>query len=412
MSEQHHEWARAEERTLARYVNPNDIGIELQWPSYVHRLDLLQVEGPSGVLGQLYSLVRKRGIQYDLAPFNPRAGITQLIRKPKTILREGRGTCLDLAVLFATMVLSSNLLPLIVIVDGHAFIGISLTRTRHDAKKSPKSFAWDRGKLTDLNVLQELLGQEYLFLECTGAAQTEKSLAAAFPEGRGRESSGAMSYERACEAGREQIIQHLRALNERDSPSKRLFLYALDVHDLQVNQGFEPLQGNEPSGPIYTAFDQRGQNVHTQTNIAGDVRGAISSGNLQAPVHHGDITVGDITDSTGIAIGSGAQSDVRTEINNKAIIEAFRPIRDKINTMDPGPNKASAEQAVQALETEARKGDAANEGNVEKWFTFLAQSAADAWEVALATLAHPAAGVGKVIQLVAARAKEEKGKQS
>jgi hypothetical protein len=223
-----------------------------------------------------------------------------------------------------------------------------------------------------------------------------------------------MSYERACEAGREQILEHLRELNEDDSPYKRLFLYVLDIHDLQVNQGFEPLQESKSEGlsTEFTAFDQRGQNVQTQTNITGDTKGPIFSGNFQAPVHASDIKVGDITGSTGIAIGPEARADVRMEIRNDAIAEAFRPIRDKIHTMEDGPNKSIAEQAVQSLEAEARKGDAADEGNVKKWLTFLAQTAGDAWEVALATFANPAAGVGKVLQLIAARAKEEREKRT
>lgn len=243
MIKDHYEWARAEERALARYLRPEDLPEEFQLPKYINRLDLLQAEGPRGVALQLYSQICKQNIQYDLSPFNPRAGVTQLIRKPTTILNERRGTCLDLAMLFAGMCLANDLLPLLVVVEEHAFVGLSLTRTRHDGKKPPKALAWDKGKLTNLDVLQALADQEYVFIECTGATQS-KSLSATFPEGRGREENGRMSFERACEAGREQLCQHSRLTNETGTLNQRPFLYALDIHDLQVNHDFEPVKDN------------------------------------------------------------------------------------------------------------------------------------------------------------------------
>lgn len=66
---------------------------------------------------------------------------------------------------------------------------------------------------------------------------------------------------------------------------------------------------------------------------------------------------------------------------------------------------------MKALEAEARKGDQADEKTITKWLGFLAETAADAWEVAVNTLVNPILGVGKVFQLVAAKAKEEKAKK-
>ncbi len=267
MNQDHYEWARVEERALARYVQPEYVPTEFQLPQYINRLDLLQAEGPAGVATQLYNLICKQNIQYDLSPFNPRASVTQLIRKPVTLLNEKRGTCLDLAVLFAAMYLANDLLPLLLIVEGHAFAGLSLTRTRHEWKKPPKALAWDKGMLTDLNLLQELEKEEYLFIECTGAAQSQ-ALSSLFPEGRGREENGRMSFERACAAGSEQIHQHARSTTETGTPNQRAFLYALDVHDLQVNHGFEPIK-DELSTP--SVVNKRQINTGGGAYIEGNV---------------------------------------------------------------------------------------------------------------------------------------------
>jgi DNA-binding winged helix-turn-helix (wHTH) protein/pimeloyl-ACP methyl ester carboxylesterase len=239
----YYEWACAEERALARYVQPDDLPAELKFPKDVNRLDLLQAEGPIGIAAQLYVRVCEQNIQYDLAPFNPHSGVIQLIRKPETILAEKRGTSLDLAVLFATMCLANSLLPLIVLVEGHAFVGLSLTQIRGVAKEPLKTSAWNKGLLTDLSVLQELAGSEYFFVECTGAAQSY-SLSIEFPEGLWREDTGLMLFERACEAGREQLIQYARPVDSMATMNQRVFLYALDIYDLQVSQGFEPIEGN------------------------------------------------------------------------------------------------------------------------------------------------------------------------
>jgi hypothetical protein len=126
----------------------------------------------------------------------------------------------------------------------------------------------------------------------------------------------------------------------------------------------------------------------------------------------GDITVGNISNATGVAIGHGAQATV-TQIgaSKDEIAKAFVPILEKINALSDGLEKGAAQSAVKALEVEARKGDQADEKTVTKWLGFLAETAADAWEVAINTLANPITGIGKVFQLIAAKAKEEKAKK-
>lgn len=408
MSDKHYEWARAEERALARYVQPEDLPDEFGWPKHTNRLDLLQADGPRGVAEQLYKVIHKRKLQYDLAPFHPRSNIAQLIRKPRTILEDNTGTCLDLAVLFATLCLSCDLLPLLVIVEGHAFAGFSNTRTRLDNKKPPKAMAWDKGELDKLDILQSLVDQEYTFVECTGVAQS-RSLAATFPEGRGRDGNGTLSFDRACEAGREQLLQHARLPTDPAAPDKRAFLYALDIHDLQVNQGFEPVKEEAKGAATVSNKVEKNTGISIKsgrdTKIGGDV---VQGDKVTTTTHTGDnISVGDITGSSGIAIGRGAQATVTTGAGAAELAKVFADIYKKIEARpaDPNVDKEEVKQDVRRIEQEVAKGEEANASKVERWLKGLADMAPDIFEVTAAALTSPVAAVSTVIRKVVAKVK-------
>jgi hypothetical protein len=122
------------------------------------------------------------------------------------------------------------------------------------------------------------------------------------------------------------------------------------------------------------------------------------------------ITVGNITKSTGVAIGRGAQATATQTIGVSAeeIAKAFAAITAKVNTLPEGPDKSVAASAVQALQVEAQKGDKASEANVKKWFDFLAQTSSDAFDVAVATFSNPIAGMSVAFKKIAERAKADR----
>jgi hypothetical protein len=436
MSDDSYAWARAEERALARYVQPDHLPAEFRLPAYINRLDLLRAEGALGVAGALFGQLLKQKLQYDLAPFSPRVGVTQLIRRPATILAERRGTCLDLAVLFAAMCLDSDLLPLIVVVEGHAFAGLSRTRTRQDNKRAPKALAWDRGKLTDLGVLRDLTDVEYAWVECTGAAASQ-SLAATFPEGQGRDpASGRMTFERACEAGSQQIRQATRMATDPPRPDQREFLYALDIQDLQVNQGFEPVtddadvagstivhgnlvQGDQRNintggggyfeGPINVNGDFVGGSKTINQQAGGDIVGRDKITNIQ---HDDSIKVGPISNSTGIAIGHGAQASVTQGVSGADLATLFAGIYHKIDDRpdDPNVDKEDVKYKVGRIEQEVQKQDSASEPKLQGWLGELASMAPDIFDVTVAALAGPTAAVSTIIKKVADKAKQLSGR--
>jgi hypothetical protein len=122
------------------------------------------------------------------------------------------------------------------------------------------------------------------------------------------------------------------------------------------------------------------------------------------------ITIGDISGGTGIAIGHGAKATVTqgSQTSKGDITLTFKPIRVKIAEAPQSPEKNVAENAIHALETEARKGEQASETTVQKWMNFLADTMPDAWEIAVDTFINPAKGIGTVFRKVAERAKIER----
>jgi hypothetical protein len=119
-------------------------------------------------------------------------------------------------------------------VKGHALIAVSCAQYRRDvvAGRRDEMRLFEEGLLPreKLGKLREWIDREqYVALECTGVALTERP--GELPERIGRE-SGRMLFERATRAGREQL-----------DADNRPFLYALDVHELQRTRRPYPISG-------------------------------------------------------------------------------------------------------------------------------------------------------------------------
>ena len=121
------------------------------------------------------------------------------------------------------------------------------------------------------------------------------------------------------------------------------------------------------------------------------------------------ITIGDITGGTGIAIGTGASATVSqsTFTKDDPITYAFKSIEQALVAMPDGPHKEAADTVIKNLETEAHKGNQADETKIQRWMNFLAEIAPDIWEVAINTLSNPIKGVGVAFIKVARKAKKE-----
>jgi hypothetical protein len=156
---------------------------------------------------------------------------------------------------------------------------------------------------------------------------------------------------------------------------------------------------------------------HTSIVASGDRSVAVGGNITGSTIITGDgdtmgnnnIRVGDISNSTGVAIGQGARSmvNIQNASSPEAIASAFAKLYRVVQAMPDGINKQDAEDAVAKLEAEAKKGDRADEQRVTRLFLFLSETGRDAIEVAVATFINPILGISTVFQKVSQKAKEK-----
>lgn len=138
-----------------------------------------QNDGRKQLIEKIYNALRQYEIEYALNEYHELSGDRQLIRTPEEILdTQRRGTCLDLAILFSAICWHYDLLPILILVEGHALVAVSLTHSLRDweneERREQQRFWEGQGKLTDSNKLQKMVKREdYLAIECTGFAKSK-----------------------------------------------------------------------------------------------------------------------------------------------------------------------------------------------------------------------------------------------
>jgi len=215
-------WSKANEKSLAQFVS--DRTVELLPKLSTSPFDLLQTpNGKLKLVQSIYEQLLNQRIQYAYEKYHPEDD-TQRIRTPKEVLDiPGEGTCLDLALLFCGLCFGYELLPLLIVIEGHALAAVSLNHQRREWD----GFARERNLFHSTELfqgdenqreLQKLIEDEaYVAVECTGFAQTQ-SFTSSMPEAVGRTTQGILTFERAIAAGREQLEN-----------SGREFQFAIDI---------------------------------------------------------------------------------------------------------------------------------------------------------------------------------------
>lgn len=222
-------WPRIEHEGLARYVT-TEAGSLVNLPTN-------PVDTPSqyrAVAEAIYETLTSRGIAYALEEYHPSEAL-QIIRPPQEVLESpGRGTCLDLATVFCGICLHYELLPMLIIVEGHALAAISLEYGLRDWDTyRPERALFDDGPLTDADNLRELIDSgAWLAIECTGFARSEaleKASDPSAPETVGR-TEGVLTFVQATIAGRAQL-----------DVSERPLMFVLDIAVAHHAWRIEPL---------------------------------------------------------------------------------------------------------------------------------------------------------------------------
>ncbi len=141
-------------------------------------------------------------------------------------------------------------------------------------------------------------------------------------------------------------------------------------------------------------------------NVEGEINAADGDMYIDKSVGGDQITVGDVKDSTGIAIGRGAQATVSQD--NINLTQVFNEIVSQLEALPDTAGIAQediddAKADLKELKEELiKKGEQAGESFLERRFRNLGRMAPAILDVATATLANPGAGFAKVVQLVAA----------
>lgn len=231
-------WPRINRIELARYVTPE----AANWL----QIDLNRFDAENNrqkIVEGVYRALTEKQIRYVPEKYHPTEN-EQIIRTPNEIVNSPReGTCLDLATLFCGLCLANELLPILIILKDHALAAVSLVRGRRewDAYGGVRA-VFDEGPVTDVSYIRKLLDDgEYIPLECTGFAQSDRiATYSNLPEGVGRV-NGLLPFERAISAGREQL-----ALIERP------LQFALEIAVAHESWRVQPL----PLVSIYDLFTQ------------------------------------------------------------------------------------------------------------------------------------------------------------
>src|SRR5918994_5907679 len=127
------DWPKDDAKGLARYVLP-DVAQRLALG--IARDDALARGEREEVARAVYDALARKDLRYARELYHP-DDLIQRIRDSDVMLDgAGDATCLDLTLLFAGVCLGNELLPLLVLVDGHAFAAVSLL----DDPRNPASY--------------------------------------------------------------------------------------------------------------------------------------------------------------------------------------------------------------------------------------------------------------------------------
>lgn len=227
-----YKWSKISPRDLARFVDPSLVDGLVLGPDA--GAALADPDSRDLVIRGLYDAIAGTGLYYALEEYDPNKHV-QIVRRPDQVLRPGGlGTCLDLAVLFSACALSVDLLPVLVVLEGHALVLVSRRHRARDATAHDRSeqVFFDAGVLTDSAKLRQLVDSgAYVAIECTGAAALHLQQPREEPEFQGRDHRHLLSAAAAYDAGNAQLSWPSRPLT-----------FALDVVTLQQVHGIGPLR--------------------------------------------------------------------------------------------------------------------------------------------------------------------------
>ena len=223
-------WSRMDDRGLARFVTPQ----ASRWLALpISRFDEASELDQRRIIAQaIYDALKDRDIRYALEEYHPSGGL-QTVRSPPEVLTSPReGTCLDLAALYCGLCLAYELLPILIVIEGHALAAVSLTHGVRDWNGyRPGRELFAEGPIRQVQPLRDLIDQEsFLVIDCTGFAHSSR-----FGQGNDDEpetqhrTGGVLTFDQAVDVGRQQL-----------GLAGRPFQFAIDIAVAHYGWRIEP----------------------------------------------------------------------------------------------------------------------------------------------------------------------------
>lgn len=202
MTQERPPWVIHDVAGLSRYVPE---GADSLLRHGIDRLSLAgEVDGRTAVARAVYDLLLEHEISYDLDAYHPSERV-QRIRTPAEVLAPpARGTCLDLAVLYAGLLADHDLLPVVAVLEGHALVLFDRAHELRnlDAYRDEEMERFRYQVVTDHNLVCRLLDTGRLgSVECTGFARADPAAKGSPAPALDDRSEGYLCFEQALDVG-------------------------------------------------------------------------------------------------------------------------------------------------------------------------------------------------------------------
>jgi vWA-MoxR associated protein C-terminal domain len=189
-----------------------------------------------GLMRRCYDHLCSLQLNYGENPFTRDGHLKQDIRTLKIIDRENKGTCIDLALLFCSLCMAYNLVPILIVLADHAFVAVGKNDRRgerNDIRNHLSQIFDEEGQLVDYKRSLRALGAYYQFIECTGFVKSDVKLKGkGWPEARRSDGKDLLTFDEAMHAGEKQV--------ELAFTEERSFWFALDVAGLLDEKKLDP----------------------------------------------------------------------------------------------------------------------------------------------------------------------------
>jgi hypothetical protein len=256
-------WPKRSPELLAHYVNqeaarkamPSDFFVLKKEDQPFQSFHDLRAAGQLDKMAcAIYDKLCELDIEYDDDPvfMDDPSGQLQVIRPPAEVIERKKGTCIDLALLFAGLCIEVSLLPLVIILGSnltsfHALVVIDGKYT-YDGWKMPRGWGeehqnngwlnaesgkdlWKKGSGELWKRIEDGL---YIPLECTGFAHT-------FSDARRQPT---LSFDEARQKGEENLFSMIH-------------VFTLDIVRMQEGKGYKPYDPIDLNNYDHNTFDKK-----------------------------------------------------------------------------------------------------------------------------------------------------------